>query len=143
MGLDLVCGELNMKCCSYSSVQKIRHELLVAVKCYIEYFFPEKDNLIDYLCSLLKEKNKIQYHKEDKTKNRELELFCLDGFLPFIFHSDCDGTLSSFEAKKFLETWDIVEEYVDSNILKEKDRTFYLKDIFTESIKSGNDILFC
>lgn len=143
MGLDLICGDIHMKCGSYSSIQKIRHELLVGVKYYLEYFFPEKEDLIDYLCSLLKEKDRIQYHKEDRNKNRELGDLYLDGFFPFIFHSDCDGSLSSYHAKQFLETWDIIEEYIESPLLKEKDRTFYLNDIFQESIRSGEDIQFC
>ena len=143
MGLDLFCGEKNVKCGSYSSVQKIRFELLVGVKYYLEYFFPEKEELIDYLCSLLKEKDEIQYHKEDRKKNREFREFDLHGFFPFIFHSDCDGSISSYDAKQFLETWNIVEEFIDSSLLKEKDKTFYLEEIFKESIHTGEDILFC
>ena len=143
MGLDLICGDTNVKCGSYSSVQKIRYELLVGVKYYLESFFPEKEELIDYLCSLLKEKDTIQYHKEDPRKNRKFGELFLDGFFPFIFHSDCDGSLSSYHAKQFLETWDMIEEYIDSPLLKEKDRTFYLNNIFQESIDTGEDIQFC
>lgn len=143
MGLDLICGDIHMKCGSYSSVQKIRHELLVGVKYYLESFSPEKEDLIDYLCSLLKEKDTIQYHKENHMKNRELGNLCLDGFFPFIFHSDSNGSLSSYHAKQFLETWDMIEEYIDSPLLKEKDRTFYLNDIFQKSIDLCEDIQFC
>ena len=82
MGLDLFCGEKNVKCGSYSSVQKIRFELLVGVKDYLEYFFPEKEELIYYLCSLLKKKDEIQYHKEDRKKIENLEnLIYMDFFL--------------------------------------------------------------
>ena len=143
MGLDLICGNIHIKCGSYSSVQKIRYELLVGLKYYLEYFFPEKDTLIDYLCSLVIEKDKVQYHKEDSKKNREFQELFLHGFFPFIFHSDCDGYLSSYEAKQFLETWDIIEEYIDSSLLKEKDRSFYLEEIFQKSMKTGEDIRFC
>ena len=143
MGLDLIWGDTNLKCGSYSSVQKIRYELLVGLKYYLESFFPEKEELIDYLCSLLKEKDTIQYHKEDPRKNRKFGELFLDGFFPFIFHSDCDGFLTSYNAKQFLETWDIVEECIDSSLVKEKDGSFYLNDIFQKSIDLCEDIRFC
>lgn len=142
MGLDLTCGNVHIKCGSYSSVQKIRYQLLVGLKYYLESFFPEKENLIHYLCSLVKKKDTVQYHKEDSSKNRELGELFLNGFFPFIFHSDSDGCLTPYEAKQFLETWDIVEECIDCPLVKEKDRSFYLYHIFKESIKTGEVIRF-
>ena len=45
----------------------------------------------------------------------ELGDLCLDGFNSFILH-DVQGTMSYDEAELFLETWELVEEYIDSSI---------------------------
>lgn len=140
MGLDLTCGKISMRYGSYSSIPKIHYHLLAGIKFYIEMVFPEEEKKINYLTSLLKEKNTLQYKNLNFRDMVELGDLCLDGFNSFILH-DFQGTMSSGEAELFLETWDIVEDYIDSSI-KNEERKFFLYDVFKESKKTQRPIIF-
>lgn len=142
MGLDLSCNGLSAKCGSYVRVQKIRRLLLEGIKFYIEMEYPNENDAIDYICMLFGDKNQIVYENFCFEKNQILaRINGLDGFLPFIHHSDNSGSLSSQEAKKFMQTWEITKEYMNDE-LKDFERKFYLEFIFLESIQSREDINF-
>lgn len=140
MGLDLICGSVSERCGSYSYVHEIRYLLLCALKEYLEMETTNYNEKVDYLCQLITKENTIQYDKSDPTKHVLFYKKKLNGFFPFIFHSDCDGSLSSYEAKQFLKTFDIVKDYVDYSL--KYDDKFFLDSIFRESISSGQEIHF-
>ena len=140
MGLDIACGDLTLKVGSYENVEKIHYLLLVALKDYLEFETEDYDQKVDYLCEIIKKKNCIQY---DKISNRKNLLFWrdeLDGFFPFIFDSELSTTMSDYEAKRFLQTFDIVKDHVHQSLKFVNE--FYLSSIFQESIDSGNEITF-
>lgn len=141
MGLDLICNEVGQKCGSYSGVQKIRHLLLCGLKYYVETKHPEEDKLIDYLVSLVSIKNEVQYHKLSPEFQGQLNKLKLDGFTEFIWHSDYDGILTSYDVEKFMRTWNITKDYMDYE-LKDGD-DFYLNSVFNECIESNENICFC
>jgi hypothetical protein len=140
MGLDLICGSVSERCGSYSYVHEIRYLLLCALKEYLEMETRNYNERVDYLCLLITKENTIQYDKADPTKHVLFHKKKLNGFFPFIFHSDCNGSLSSYEAKQFLKTFDIVKDYVDYSL--KYDDKFFLDSIFRESISSGQEIHF-
>lgn len=140
MGLDLTCGDVYLSCGSYSSIPKIHYHLLAGIKFYLEIMFPEEEKKINYLTSLLKEKNTLQYKKLNYRNMIELGDLCLDGFNFFILH-DVQGTMSYDEAELFLETWELVEEYIDSSI-KNDERKFFLYEVFKESLETKKPIVF-
>ena len=140
MGLDLICGSVSERCGSYSYVHEIRYLLLCALKEYLEMETTNYNEKVDYLCQLITKENTIQYDKADPTKHVHFYKKKLNGFFPFIFHSDCDGSLSSYEAKQFLKTFDIVKDYVDYSL--KYDDKFFLDSIFRKSISSGQEIYF-
>lgn len=148
MGLDLICNDKSQKCGSYSSVQQIRYFLLLSLKDYLEMEVVNeidphrKDVMVEYIINLIGDKNKINYQKENNPGKQIFKIYNIAGFFPFIFHSDSQGTLNSLEAKEFMETYELVENYISSK-LKNNDGTFYLNSIFKESIDSFCDIHFC
>ena len=142
MGLDLYCNGISEKCGSYSSVQKIRYLLLVGLKFYLETEHGQEDDAIDYIISLLGIQNEILYRNFSEKSNSVLRKLNIYGFFPFIFHSDCDGSLSSYDAKQFMKTWNITKDYMEEE-LKDFDGNFYLQSIFEESIDSCEEIRFC
>ena len=140
MGLDIACGDLTLKVGSYENVEKIHYLLLVALKDYLEFETEDYDQKVDYLCEIIKKENCIQY---DKISNRKNFLFWrdeLDGFFPFIFDSELSTTMSDYEAKRFLQTFDIVKDHVHQSLKFVNE--FYLSSVFQESIDSGNEITF-
>lgn len=139
MGLSLYCNEISEKVGSYSNVQKIRHLLLCGLKYCMEMEYPDEN--IDYITSFLTVKDQVNYKNYSRKEEMKLAKLDLGGFSSFIFHSDSDGTLSSYEAKLFMETWELTQEYMDDYL--KINREFYLNDIFTESIQSGETIHFC
>ena len=142
MGLDLYCNGKSEKCGSYNMVQTIRYLLLVGLKYYLETEHMDKEEEIDYIVSLLGKSNQVVYEKYCSVKNSKLKVLGVYGLLPFIFHSDCDGRLSSYEAKIFMDAWEKTKEYMDDS-LKYYNDEFYLQDIFEESIESDEEICFC
>lgn len=142
MGLDLCCNDVHQRCGSYSFFHRICYLLVCGLKEYLETETTNNDDKIDYLCSLLfSNKERVQYNNFDYDLHFKFDIKGLGGFFPFIFHSDSNGTLSSGEAEQFMRTFDIVKDYIDSE-LKDNDE-FYLQPVFSESIDSGNDIHFC
>ena len=148
MGLNLICNDKTQKCGSYSSVQQIRYLLLLSLKDYLEMEVvneidpQKKDMMVEYIINLIVDKNKIDYQKENNPGKEIFNIYNIAGFFPFIFHSDSQGSLNSFEAKEFMETYELVEDYIPDQ-LKNTDGTFYLNSIFEESIDSFCDIYFC
>ena len=142
MGLDIVCINSSQKVGSYSRVQTIRYELLCGLKFYIEMILPTETKLIDYMVSLVEKKNSVQYKQYSLEMERRLGKYSLDGFSAFVYHSDSDGYLTSYEAKQFLNTWKKTNSYMEDTI-RCKDGRFYLQDVFEESIFSGENISFC
>lgn len=142
MGLELYCNGKSEKCGSYSRVQEIRYLLLVGMKYYLEMEHSDKEDEINYIISLMGNNNQIVYEKESKIKNRKLRPLHVSGLLPFIFHSDSDGSLSSYEAELFMDSWEVTKEYMDDSLKYDYDE-FYLEDLFKESIDSGKEIIFC
>lgn len=140
MGLDLICGSVSERCGSYSYVHEIRYLLLCALKEYLEMETTNYDEKVNYLCQLITKENTIQYDKADPSKHALFYKQKLNGFFPFIFHSDCDGSLSSYEAEQFLKTFDIVKDYVDYSL--KYDDKFFLDTIFTESVDCDQEIYF-
>lgn len=102
----------------------------------------DKEEEIDYIVSLLGKSNQVVYEKYCSLKNSKLNVLGVYGLFPFIFHSDCDGSLSSYEAKNFMDAWEITKEYMDDS-LKYNDDEFCLQNIFEESIESDEEIFFC
>ena len=140
MGIDISCGNKMMKCGSYSSIQRIQYHLLCGIKFYIEVIFPDDEEIINYLCSLLKEKNTIQYNKLNLQKFSKLSGYSLGGFEFFFFHP-MEGPIASEQIELFLDTWDIVQDYIDSSI-KNEERKFICDYIFQESKSSGKPVIF-
>lgn len=140
MGLDIACGDLTLKVGSYENVEKIHYLLLVALKDYLEFETEDYDQKVDYLCEIIKKKNCIQYDKISERKNFLFWRDELDGFFPFIFDSELSTTMSDYEAKRFLQTFDIVKDHVHQSLKFVNE--FYLSSVFQESIDSGNEITF-
>jgi len=140
MGLDAWCNDVYARCGSYSFVTKMSFHLLVALKDYLELDecdFPEKEEMIEILVELLA---KDDFHLSQKKRN----LFWqndLDGFFPLIEMED-QGYMSSYEAERFLKTYDIVREYIHHS-LQDKNTEFYMKTILEEAVTSGETITFC
>jgi hypothetical protein len=143
MGLDLYCNGVSQKVGSYQSVQRIRYLLLVGMKYFVEMMFPDKKSEIDYLTSLLGNNENIRYEKYSVEKCAAFRCLGIAGFFPFIFHSDHDGFLTSYEAGSFVDAWDLAEDYMDEQHLKDYERKFYLHSVFQESIDSDKNISFC
>lgn len=140
MGLDIACGDLSLKVGSYENVEKTHYLLLVALKDYLELETENYDEKVDYLCQLIKNKNCINYDEISKSKNLLFMKDELDGFFPFIFDSELSTTMSDYEAKRFLQTFDIVKDHVHHSLKFINE--FYLSSVFEESIESGNSITF-
>lgn len=140
MGIDISCGDQVMRFGSYSSLSRIYYHLLSGIKFYLEIMFPEDEKKIHFLCTILKEKNTIQWNKLNFQTLSELSEYSLDGFNSFIFHP-MEGQISSDEIDLFLDTWDLVEEYIDSSI-KNEERKFFLHDIFQKSQDTRFPIIF-
>ena len=140
MGIDVFCGNEMMRCGSYSSLPQIYYHLLSGIKFYLEIMFPEDEKKIHYLCQLLNKKNTIQWDILNFQKLSNLGEYSLDGFNSFIFHS-MEGPISSDNIDLFLDTWDLVEDYIDSSI-KNKERKFFLNDIFQKSKQSREPVTF-
>lgn len=141
MGLDVGCGDVIGKVGSYTNVQKIRHLLLVGLKEYLETETENYDEKVDYLCELIEEPNTVQYQKMDFKKNILFMRDDLDGFFPFIFDIGDSGSMSSREVRRFLETFDIVKEYIHHE-LKHNDE-FYLDFVFQEAVNTSSELTFC
>ena len=141
MGLDLSCNGVLAKCGSYKNVQVIRRKLLEGLKFYIEMEYHAEKDTVEYIISLFSKTKEICYQNFSQQGNQRLSELGLDGFIPFIYHNDNMGYLSSHEAKEFMQTWEITKEYMDTT-LKDYERKFYLEYIFKESIRSGENIHF-
>lgn len=142
MGLDLFCNGISEKVGAYSSVHRIRFELLCGLKYYLEIEHETEIKLIDYLTKLVKTKDQVNYQLYSVKMERMLSKLGVNGFSSFIYHSDCDGTMNSYEAGAFLQTWDKTKDYMTDTV-REKDGSFFLDTIFQQSKLSGETIFFC
>lgn len=142
MGLDIACGETTAKVGSYSSVTRIHFLLLAGLKEYLETEQESTDEKrINYLCDILQGKNGICYEKINLQDNLLFSKDNLDGFFSFILYSNQEaGILDSSDARDFLQTFDIVKDYLDEEL--KFDDEFYLNDIFQESDTTGEPIHF-
>ena len=150
MGLDIICNENIERVGSYTGVHRLRVYLIKSVIKYLEdsnkFEDLEKEILVEYLNSLLSENDdsKINYDNYKGDMNTMMELYDLAGFTSFIFHSDCDGILSSLEASDFLKTYDKIKNFIDkTDYHDEETGQFYLYEVFKESSDSGEPIYFC
>lgn len=140
MGLDALCNDTYARFGSYSFVNEMHIHLLIALKDYLELEecdFPEKDEMISILVELIAKKDDfyIPYKKQNLFRRKNL-----DGFFPLIAIDD-QGYITSYEAKRFLETYDIVREYVHHS-LQDQNTNFYMQYIFEEAAKSDESITF-
>lgn len=142
MGLDIACGENIAKVGSYENVARIHFLLLAGLKEYMESEQESADDeRIDYLCDILQGKNGICYEKINFQKNLLFSRDNLNGFFSFILHSNHEtGLLDSSDARDFLETFDLVKDYLDEEL--KFNNEFYLNDIFQESVTTGEPIHF-
>lgn len=147
MGLDLYCNGISAKCASYSTIQKIRYDLLISLKDYLEIELmyeidsDEKDIMVEYIMDLCEKRNSINYKKQNLFFENYFRKYSINGFFCFVFHSDCSGTIDSYQAKQFMKTFEIVKDYIP-NDLKNQENNFYLNQVFQESIHSSEDIFF-
>jgi hypothetical protein len=117
--------------------------LLVALKDFLEldqeFDCKNKEELISILVGLLSDKNGNSFYIPFEKQNafhREK----LNGFFPFITMND-QGTITSYEAECFLQTFDIVKDHVHHS-LQDKNNEFYLHEILKTSKESGESITF-
>ena len=145
MGLDAHCNDIFIKCGSYSSMEKIREQLLFSLKDYLECdsecTVANKDELIDILVDSLSSHATIGYENLNQSEYKKLFWrHGLDGFFPFLGIGD-QGYLSPYEAERFLDTFEKVKEYAHHS-LKDCDEEFVYQSIFEESINSQEKITF-
>ena len=146
MGLDLYCNGKSRKC-SYSFVQRIRLLLLRGLLEHVKINLSNESEIIKYL-EMLCENDEVAYEKYNEDMENKLRRHCLQGFSSFIWHSDGDSILNSYEAEKFMETWKLTYQSMDRIIKWENDDKrkydeFYFQSVFDESIDSGSVIYFC
>lgn len=141
MGLDVACGDVSAKVGSYENVQRTHYLLLVGLKEYLETETENYNEKVDYLSDLIEKPHTVQYQKRNFMKNILFMRDELDGFFPFIFNIGDYGTMSSGEAKRFLETFDIVKDYLHHDLKYDDD--FYLDFVFQEAIDTSSDLTFC
>ena len=98
-----------------------------------------------------------------------MELYNIYGIIHWIRHSDCNGILDSIKAESIIKTLQITVKPSIQYFIEEEDATdfnhlkylfgfdhvdeklsgeeivekYYLYNVFNESIKSGEDIIFC
>lgn len=139
MGLDALCNDTYARCGSYSYVDEMHMHLLIALKDYLELEecdVQEKDEMVSILVELLAQDDFYLPCKKESLFWRNN----LDGFFPLIAIHD-QGHMSSYEAQRFLETYDIVREYIHHS-LQDKNTNFYMQYIFEEAVKSDESITF-
>ena len=145
MGLDIICDDYCERVGSYSCVHVLRKYLLESLIKHLENNNKienlSKEIMLEYLNKLVSS-NDIIYNQFNEDMHDMLNVYNLGGFDSFIFHSDCDGTLESEDATKFLETYRLIENDIDKSKFHNND-TFYLYDIFHHSSTSGEGIVFC
>ena len=141
MGLDLTCGDIDVRVGSYGFVNILKIYLLETIKNYII-----KNNIDDDLPKEIDEiitNGNIDYNKYINIQHK-LIFYNLYGFDCFIYHSDCNGIIESYDSKYFIELYDTLEDYFDKdNFHYGPNNTFFLYNIFKYSANSGQDIYYC
>jgi hypothetical protein len=142
MGIDAYCEGIYARFGSYSFVSQMKFHLIVALKDFLEldpeFEYGKKDELISILVDSLSEGD--EYYHLPFEKQHAFYRKNLDGFFPFIIMQD-QGEITSYEADRFLQTFDIVKDYVHHSLLDENDN-FYLDEIMKLSKESGESITF-
>jgi len=138
MGLNLECGDMDVRVGSYGTVGSLKIYLLRTIRSYIV-----KNEISDTLPAQIDEIVKggnIDLNKYNKVKHLFREI---GGFDCFIDHSDCGGVIRSYQACDFVRTCDKLNDYFDkgNSFFYNEDR-FYLYDIFKYSAENDEMIYF-
>ena len=147
MGLDIYTDNCSERVGSYSGVHHLRKEMIIASIKYLEQF---KDccssiNMIKVLKESLVADN-MDIINYDKFKNfKDIADHYMMGLYKWVYHSDCEGMLSSYDSEMILETLKHIYPFIDSryftgDIIELEE--FYLYDIFKDSIDNDCDIVF-
>ena len=139
MGLDLMRNEVSQRCGSYKLYENMKYDLMMAVLKYTRDNISSDIPLIFYLEEITLN-GVINYDKFNDTKSLSLILNKLDGFKSIMIKGK-PPYIDSIQAESFLETFEIVKDYVD-DFYKNDDNNFYLHEVFNESKTTGDDIYF-
>ena len=139
MGLDLMCNEVSQRCGSYKLYENMKYELMLAILKYVKANLSSDIDLISYLEEVTSNET-VNYDKFDDGKSFGLILNRLDGFKSIMIKGN-PPYIDSFQAENFLETFEIVKDYVD-DFYKNNDNNFYLHEVFNESKTTGEEIYF-
>lgn len=137
MGLNLCCGDLDVRVGSYKNTHNLKIYLIKTIYNYIS-----QNNISDTLSSKIQEVIKddnIDYTKYNDIKN--LLPQGLNGFDCFICHSDCSGIIESHQSMYFINTCNKLQDYFDKNFFFDNNK-FYLYDIFKYSFENDETIYF-
>ena len=138
MGLDLICGDMDIRAGSYSAVHLVRIYLLETIKNYL--IKNDEDNSLIKDIEDLHNGTIIDYEKYDKIRTM-LIIEDLNGFDCFINHSN--GVIHPNNASLFVNQCDKLYDYFDRDEYYFDNNQFYLYEIFKHSSDTCEDIIFC
>jgi len=152
MGLDLYCGEEYARAGSYSTVHTQRNGLLRAYILYLRESIPSGSSEFDR--ALIKVDNRrLANSLENAVEEKEGVNYSIlaklhkkihPGIQAFIYHSDCDGVWMSHECRQILDILHRLHSYLARipEIYLDDAGNFYLHNILTHSVETGQDIRF-
>ncbi len=140
MGLDAICNDIMIKCGSYNNVTKMHTDLICALKSYLELEAiidqKSKDQMIDILVKVLNDDNELYRTLNHCCFKKYFSPYDLDGFFPFLAIVDY-GCMTPYESRKFLKTYKIVKDHLNSR----RERIVFER-VLTESIKTSQNVQF-
>jgi hypothetical protein len=147
MGLDICTENFSERVGSYSGVHILRVNM---IKASIEYLKQFKDCYFSdaMVCHLEKTLNSDDSPPLDYKHFKSFIEIADDnmvGLYKWVYHSDCEGYLTSEDSEKILETLKVIYPYLDSRYFindENKFEEFYLYNIFNDSVETGCDVVF-
>lgn len=147
MGLDIVTKNISTRVGSYSSVHFLRAEMIIAATKYLKQFDKcEEAKLAKKILENsvnLENSCPVNYSEFDKLKTIDDDE--LVGLYYWVNHSDCDGFITSTQAKSILITLEKIYEYINVRYFTNetiKLENFYLYDILKDSVDNNESIFF-
>ncbi len=133
-----MCNDVDVGCGSYKLFENLKFDLLNAVLKYCKNNLADEKILISELERALSS-NELNYNQINNLGNKTtIDYYNLNGFR-CIMENNHPPFIDSFDAKKFMESYELVKEFVNDHFKLDNNK-FYMYSVFEESIDSGEDI---
>lgn len=147
MGLDIYTENFCERVGSYSCVHILRVNMIKASIQYLKQFKDcyISDAMANHLEKSLNSDESLPIDYKHFKNFINIADDYMVGLYKWIYHSYCEGCLTSIDSSEILQTLKVIYPYLDSRYFiddKIELEKFYLYNIFEDSVETGCDIVF-